>query len=152
MDNERLPHGADRATHTKLGRGALSDIEWTVQLLTMMHAHEYDVLHNTSTLEVLDFLVTEEGEKIIATPQARTLTEAWLLATEARNALVLVTGKRTDQLPGPGAQLNQVAGAAGYDPHDAQAFLDHYLKLTRRAHAVVEEVFWGEKPSFEYDD
>ena len=152
VDNERLPHGADRATHTKLGRGALSDIEWTVQLLTMMHAHEYDVLHNTSTLEVLDFLVTEEGEKIIATPQARTLTEAWLLATEARNALVLVTGKRTDQLPGPGAQLNQVAGAAGYDPHDAQAFLDHYLKLTRRAHAVVEEVFWGEKPSFEYDD
>ena len=152
VDNERLPRGADRATHTKLGRGALSDIEWTVQLLTMMHAHEYGELHNTSTLEVLDFLVTDEARDIIAASQARTLTEAWLLATEARNALVLVTGKRTDQLPGPGAQLNQVAGAAGYDPHDAQAFLDHYLKLTRRAHGVVEEVFWGEKPSFEYDD
>ena len=118
----------------------------------MMHADEHEELHNTSTLEVLDFLATDEANGIITTSQARTLTDAWLLATEARNALVLVTGKRTDQLPGPGAQLNQVAGAAGYDPHDAQAFLDHYLKITRRAHRVVEEVFWGEEPSFEYDD
>ena len=151
VDNERLPRNADRATHTKLGRGALSDIEWTVQLLTMMHAHTYPELHNTSTLEVLDFLVTDKASDIIEASQARKLTEAWLLATAARNALVLVTGKRTDQLPGPGAQLNQVAGAAGYDPHDAQAFLDRYLKVTRRAHRVVEEVFWGEQPSFEYD-
>ena len=151
VDNERLPRNADRATHTKLGRGALTDIEWTVQLLTMMHAHTYPELHNTSTLEILDFLVTDAAADIIDSAQARMLTEAWLLATAARNALVLVTGKRTDQLPGPGAQLNQVAGAAGYDPHDAQAFLDHYLKVTRRAHCVVEEVFWGEEPSFEYD-
>ena len=151
VDNERLPRNADRATHTKLGRGALTDIEWTVQLLTMMHANTYPELHNTSTLEILDFLVTDAAADIIDSAQARMLTEAWLLATAARNALVLVTGKRTDQLPGPGAQLNQVAGAAGYDPHDAQAFLDHYLKVTRRAHCVVEEVFWGEEPSFEYD-
>ena len=151
VDNERLPRNADRATHTKLGRGALTDIEWTVQLLTMMHANTYPELHNTSTLEILDFLVTDAAADIIDSAQARMLTEAWLLATAARNALVLVTGKRTDQLPGPGAQLNQVAGAAGYDPHDAQAFLDHYLKVTRRAHRVVEEVFWGEEPSFEYD-
>lgn len=151
VDNERLPRNADRATHTKLGRGALTDIEWTVQLLTMMYADTYPELHNTSTLEVLDFLVTDAAADIIDPAQARTLMDAWLLATAARNALVLVTGKRTDQLPGPGAQLNQVAGAAGYDPHDAQAFLDHYLKVTRRAHRVVEEVFWGEEPSFEYD-
>ncbi|MCQ4622676.1 bifunctional [glutamine synthetase] adenylyltransferase/[glutamine synthetase]-adenylyl-L-tyrosine phosphorylase [Corynebacterium sp. CCUG 70398] len=151
VDNERLPRGADRATHTKLGRGALSDIEWTVQLLTMMHADAYEELHNTSTLEVLDFLVTDEANGIIENSQARKLTDAWLMATAARNALVLVTGKRIDQLPGPGAQLNQVAGAAGYDPQDAQAFLDRYLKVTRRAHRVVEEVFWGEEPSFEFE-
>src|SRR5699024_1270525 len=28
VDNERLPRGADRNTHTKLGRGGLSDVEW----------------------------------------------------------------------------------------------------------------------------
>ena len=37
VDSERLPRGADPATHTKLGRGGLADIEWTVQLLQLRH-------------------------------------------------------------------------------------------------------------------
>jgi glutamate-ammonia-ligase adenylyltransferase len=35
IDAERLPRGADPNTHTKLGRGGLADIEWTVQLLQL---------------------------------------------------------------------------------------------------------------------
>src|SRR5699024_8800098 len=81
VDDERLPRGADRNTHTKLGRGALTDIEWTVQLLTMLHAHEHPELHNTSTLEALD-VVEEKG--IINPLQAQILREAWLTATAAR--------------------------------------------------------------------
>lgn len=141
IDDERLPRGADRTTHTKLGRGALTDIEWTVQLLTMMHAHEYPELHNTSTLETLDVIAEKE---IIPPEQVAILREAWLCATNARNSLVLVKGRRTDQLPGPGPALAQVAGAAGWDPEDYQGFLEHYLKLTRKARQVVDEVFWGE--------
>ena len=151
VDNERLPRGADRATHTKLGRGALADVEWTVQLLTMMHAHEYPQLHNTSTLEVLDFLEELDNPDVLSAEQAVTLRTAWLAATNARNALVLVSGKRTDQLPAPGPQLAPVAGSAGYDPEDQQAFYEDYLRVTRRAHQVVEEVFWGEAASLEFD-
>ncbi|MDU7511593.1 MAG: bifunctional glutamine-synthetase adenylyltransferase/deadenyltransferase, partial [Corynebacterium sp.] len=147
VDNERLPRGADRNTHTKLGRGALTDIEWTVQLLTMMHAHEYAELHDPSTLRVLDAL---EETAILSAGQVSDLREAWLMATDARNALVLVRGKRVDQLPGPGPQLAQVAGAAGWAPEDNQEFLEHYLKLTRHARKVVDEVFWGEEESFEH--
>src|SRR5699024_9839585 len=91
IDDERLPRGADRTTHTKLGRGALTDIEWTVQLLTMMHAHEYPELHNTSTLETLDVIAEKE---IIPPEQVAILREAWLCATNARNSLVLVKGRR----------------------------------------------------------
>lgn len=141
VDDERLPRGADRSTHTKLGRGGLSDVEWTVQLLTMMHAHEYERLHNTSTLETLDVLAEEE---LLSRDKAEMLKDAWLVATNARNALVLVRGKRTDQLPHPGHQLAQVAGAAGWDPEDNHGFLENYLKVTRRARQVVDEVFWGE--------
>ncbi len=142
IDNERLPRGADRNTHTKLGRGALTDIEWTVQLLTMMHAHDYPGLHNTSTLELLD-VFAEEG--LLPAGKVRTLREAWLTATDARNALVLVRGKRADQLPQPGPALAQVAGAAGWDPEDYQGYLEAYLKITRRARKIVDEVFWGEE-------
>ncbi|QYH19448.1 bifunctional [glutamine synthetase] adenylyltransferase/[glutamine synthetase]-adenylyl-L-tyrosine phosphorylase [Corynebacterium aquatimens] len=151
VDNERLPRGADRSVHTKLGRGALADVEWTVQLLTMMHAHTQEGLHTTSTLEALDFLAELDDPAILPASQAVVLREAWLTATRARNALVLVSGKRTDQLPAPGPQLAQVAGSAGYDPDNQQEFLEEYLRVTRRAHRVVEEVFWGEVPSLEYE-
>ena len=151
VDNERLPRGADRATHTKLGRGALADVEWTVQLLTMQHAHTHEELRTPSTLDALDFLAELDDPSVIRGADAEVLRTAWLTATRARNAIVLVTGKRTDQLPAPGPQLAQVAGSAGYDPDDQQEFLEDYLRITRHAHKVVEEVFWGEVPSHEFD-
>ncbi|QCB28885.1 bifunctional [glutamine synthetase] adenylyltransferase/[glutamine synthetase]-adenylyl-L-tyrosine phosphorylase [Corynebacterium endometrii] len=147
VDNERLPRGADRNTHTKLGRGGLTDIEWTVQLLQMMHSHEHESLRDPSTLRVLDALATTG---ILPQEQVDTLRDSWLMATNARNALVLVRGKRVDQLPAPGPLLAQVAGAAGWTPEDNQEFLDAYLKTTRRARMVVDEVFWGEAESMEH--
>ena len=138
VDAERLPRGADPNTHTKLGRGGLADIEWTVQLLQLRYAHDISALHNTSTLQALD--VIEEAQ-LIEGDEADILRQAWLTATRARNALVLVRGKPTDQLPGPGRQLNAVAAAAGWQGGDGGEFLDNYLRVTRRAKAVVRKVF-----------
>lgn len=142
IDDERLPRGANRRTHTKLGSGSLTDIEWTVQLMTLQHAHDVESLHNTSTLECLAAL--EEAE-LLSTSDVEELRTAWLTATHARNALVLVKGKRHDQLPQPGPQLAQVAGAAGWDPSDSVGYMENYLRVTRRARRVVDRVFWGEE-------
>lgn len=138
VDAERLPRGADPNTHTKLGRGGLADIEWTVQLLQLRYAHKVPALHNTSTLETLNAIGAAE---LIAEGDIDLLRQAWLTATRARNALVLVRGKPTDQLPGPGRQLNAVALAAGWGSDDGGEFLDNYLRVTRRAKAVVRKVF-----------
>lgn len=147
VDTERLPRGADRNTHTKLGRGALTDIEWTVQLLTLENAATHPPLRTPSTLVALDEIA---AAGVLSSREVETLRTAWLTATAARNAIVLVRGKRTDQLPQPGPQLAAVAGAAGWDPGQYQEFLEHYLKVTRRARRVVDEVFWGEtEGSFE---
>jgi [glutamine synthetase] adenylyltransferase / [glutamine synthetase]-adenylyl-L-tyrosine phosphorylase len=140
VDSERLPRGADPNTHTKLGRGGLADIEWTVQLLQLRHAHELPALHCTSTLATLDAIGAAE---LIAEGDVELLRDAWLTATRARNALVLVRGKPTDQLPGPGRQLNAVALAAGWHSDDGGEFLDNYLRVTRRAKTVVRKVFGG---------
>ncbi len=140
VDAERLPRGADPNTHTKLGRGGLADIEWTVQLLQLRHAHQLPALHNTSTLQSLDAIAAAE---LLAADDVDLLRQAWLTATRARNALVLVRGKPTDQLPGPGRQLNAVAVAAGWHNDDGGEFLDNYLRVTRRAKAVVLKVFGG---------
>lgn len=140
VDAERLPRGADPNTHTKLGRGGLADIEWTVQLLQLRFAHKIPALHSTSTLDTLDAIGAAE---LIAEGDVDLLRQAWLTATRARNALVLVRGKPTDQLPGPGRQLNAVAVAAGWHNDDGSEFLDNYLRVTRRAKAVVRKVFGG---------
>jgi glutamate-ammonia-ligase adenylyltransferase len=138
VEAERLPKGADPNTHTKLGRGGLADVEWTVQLLQLQHAHEISALHNTSTLESLDVIAAND---LVAADDVDLLRQAWLTATRARNALVLVRGKPTDQLPGPGRQLNAIAVAAGWQNDDGSEFLDNYLRVTRRAKAVVRKVF-----------
>jgi glutamate-ammonia-ligase adenylyltransferase len=140
VDSERLPRGANPATHTKLGRGGLADIEWTVQLLQLQHAHEVPDLHNTSTLECLAVI---EREKLLDALDVELLRDAWLTATKARNALVLVRGKPADQLPGPGPLLSAVARVAGWPTDDGSEFLDHYMRVTRRAKTVVERVFGG---------
>jgi hypothetical protein len=138
VDAERLPRGADPNTHTKLGRGGLADVEWTVQLLQLRHAHEVPGLRTTSTLDAFEAIGAAE---LMPESDVAQLRAAWLTATRARNALVLVRGKPTDQLPGPGRQLNAVAAAAGWPGGDGGEFLDNYLRVTRRAKAVVGKVF-----------
>lgn len=141
VDSERLPKGADKNLHTKLGRGGLSDVEWTAQLLTMQHSHESEHLRDTSTLGVLKEMAAAE---LISEADAATMREAWITATNARNAVTLVRGKRKDQLPSTGKPLALVAAAAGWPSEHSQEFLDDYLKKTRRARRVIDRVFWGE--------
>src|SRR5262249_41690863 len=140
VDAERLPRGADPNTHTKLGRGGLADIEWTVQLIQLRHAHKVPALHSTSTLDTLNAIGAAE---LIAEGDVELLRQAWLTATRARNALVLVRGKPTDQLPGPGRQLNAVATAAGWPNNDGSEFLDHYLRGARRGQGGGRKGFRG---------
>ena len=75
VDAERLPRGADPNTHTKLGRGGLADIEWTVQLLQLQLAHKVPALHSTSTLDTLNAIGAAE---LIAEGDVELLRQAWL--------------------------------------------------------------------------
>ncbi|SNS44217.1 glutamate-ammonia-ligase adenylyltransferase [Geodermatophilus pulveris] len=145
VERERLPRGADPTTHTKLGRGGLSDVEWTVQLLQLQHAAGRPGLQVTSTVAALQEL-REAG--LLDGDQAETLQRAWELAGRARNAVFLVRGRPSDQLPRPGVELAGVARASGYGP-DAEPgqFLDDYRRATRQARGVVEQVFYGQPPA-----
>jgi glutamate-ammonia-ligase adenylyltransferase len=140
VDAERLPRGADPTTHTKLGRGGLADIEWTVQLLQLQHAHAVPPLRTPSTVRGLQALI-DSG--LLAEDDAAELKNAWIMATRARNAIMLVKGKPGDQLPTTGRELAAVASVMGHSlDADPGEFLDEYRRTTRRARAVVERVFY----------
>ena len=139
VDAERLPRGADPTTHTKLGRGGLSDVEWTVQLLQLQHAFEVPGLRTTRTLPAI---TAAEAAGIIVKADAKALARGWLEATRTRNALMLVRGKPEDQIPSHGRELMGVARALGYpEGGDPGEFVDDYRRATRKARRVVDRLF-----------
>jgi glutamate-ammonia-ligase adenylyltransferase len=141
MEAERIPRGADRALHVKLGPGGLSDVEWTVQLLQLQHAHAQPALRTTRTGAAMAAAV--EGGLLPAEAAAE-LTAAWQLAARIRNAIVLVGGRPGDTLPTRHTELTAVARLLGYPPGDAtQALEQDYRRAARRARAVMEPLFYG---------
>ncbi|MCP3817522.1 bifunctional [glutamine synthetase] adenylyltransferase/[glutamine synthetase]-adenylyl-L-tyrosine phosphorylase [Streptomyces sp. A3M-1-3] len=140
MESERMPRGADPTLHTKLGRGGLSDVEWTVQLVQMRHGWAEPGLRTTRTREAL---AAAHAAGLMATEDAQILDEAWVLATRVRNAVMLVRGRAGDTFPSDGRELAAVGRYLGYGPGRAGELIDDYRRTTRRARAVVEELFYG---------
>ncbi|AXK37616.1 bifunctional [glutamine synthetase] adenylyltransferase/[glutamine synthetase]-adenylyl-L-tyrosine phosphorylase [Streptomyces armeniacus] len=151
MEAERMPRGADPTTHAKLGRGGLSDVEWTVQLLQLRHAAAEPGLRTTRTREAL---AAAAAAGLLDGDDARTLDEAWLLATRVRNAVMLVRGRPGDTFPSEPRELAAVGRYLGYEAEPGSTeggepggsvgeMLDDYRRTTRRARAVMERLFYG---------
>jgi glutamate-ammonia-ligase adenylyltransferase len=138
VDSERLPRGADPATHTKLGRGGLADVEWCAQLLQLRHAHAVPELRTTRTLQALD---AAAAAGLVSEADRDQLAAGWTQAARVRNALTLVRGRASDQLPRQGVDLAAVARVLGRPASDdPQEFLDEYLRVARHARQAAERV------------
>ncbi|MFI9585615.1 bifunctional [glutamine synthetase] adenylyltransferase/[glutamine synthetase]-adenylyl-L-tyrosine phosphorylase [Streptomyces sp. NPDC052236] len=140
METERMPRGADPTLHMKLGRGGLSDVEWTVQLLQMQHGWAEPGLRTPRTREAL---AAARAAGLISGEEAQTLDEAWVLATRVRNGVMLVRGRAGDTFPSGGRELAAVGRYLGYGTGHVGDMLEDYRRTTRRARAVVEERFYG---------
>jgi glutamate-ammonia-ligase adenylyltransferase len=140
VDAERLPRGASSATHLKLGRGGIADVEWTVQLMQMRFGHESAALRTTQTLPALASAV---ADGLITSVQAEAVASAWRLASRIRNASMLVRGRPSDSLPRQARDRVGVAFLCGYGTDQASRLLDDYQRTARRASVVVRQVFWS---------
>jgi len=141
VEAERIPRGADRTLHVKLGPGGLSDVEWTIQLFQLQHAHAVPTLRTTRTDEAMAAAV---AGGLLPAEDAAALMEAWRLASRIRNAIVLVRGRPGDTLPTRHGEQTAVARLLGYAPGDAaQALEQDYRRAARRARAIMEPLFYG---------
>lgn len=141
MESERLPRGADPTLHTKLGRGGLSDVEWSIQMIQLAHAHEVPALRTPRTLEAI---AAARAAGLLAPADADTLAEAWRLATRIRNVVMLVSGRASDMVPSETAELVPVSRVLGYSPGESSSLLEDYRRTTRRARVVAERLIYGE--------
>jgi glutamate-ammonia-ligase adenylyltransferase len=140
METERLPRGIDPNRHIKLGRGGLSDVEWTIQLLQLNHGNDFPELQTTETLPAI---AVAEKIGVLTNQDSVILAEAWTLASEVRNAIVLVKGKPSDVLPIDITDLAAIAYLMGYSRSRVGQLEQDYLRATRRARGVTERVFYG---------
>ncbi len=139
MESERLPRGADRKTHFKLGHGGLSDVEWVVQLLQLCHAGEHPELRTPSTLGALS---AAEGLGLIDADHAAALSASWRLASTMRNAGVLFRGKGVDAVPSSDRDADGVSRILGMETHTAEALGERYRRVARRARGAFEAEFF----------
>jgi glutamate-ammonia-ligase adenylyltransferase len=140
VEAERLPRGADPHRHLKLGRGGLSDVEWTAQLLQLRHAGAVPELRTPSTTGALR---AARDAGVLAEADAVILIGAWRLASRVRNAAVLWRGRGQDALPTNVRDLDGVARIVGYPPGSSGRLEEDYQRATRRSRSVVERVFYG---------
>ncbi|HET7653336.1 MAG TPA: bifunctional [glutamine synthetase] adenylyltransferase/[glutamine synthetase]-adenylyl-L-tyrosine phosphorylase [Acidimicrobiales bacterium] len=132
VERERIPPGEDPEFHLKLGRGSLSDVEWTAQLLQLKHR-----VPATSTAAALDALAAAGA---LGVDDARALADAYRFCERTRNRWFLVKGAPGDALPTQPEQLGRLARSLDTT---ASELRDDYRRVTRRARAVVERVFYG---------
>jgi glutamate-ammonia-ligase adenylyltransferase len=132
IERERLPAGSDPQFHLKLGRGSLSDVEFTVQLLQLQHG-----VRASGTMAALRHL---EDDGILARADAAALAEAYRFCERTRNRWFLVKGAPDDSLPTQADQLARLARSLGTTPRDLR---ESYRRVTRRSRQVVERLFYG---------
>ena len=132
VERERMPPGEDPDFHLKLGRGSLSDVEWTVQLAQLRHG-----VRSPSTMGALDALATEG---VLSPGDAEELASAYRLCETIRNRLYLVAADARDALPAQGSTM-LLWLARSLDTTPAQLRED-YRRATRRARRVVERLFY----------
>ncbi|WP_104164285.1 bifunctional [glutamine synthetase] adenylyltransferase/[glutamine synthetase]-adenylyl-L-tyrosine phosphorylase [Arthrobacter sp. SX1312] len=140
VEAERLPRGADPSRHLKLGRGALSDVEWLVQLLQLQHAHALPALRVQSTLAALQVI---EAEGLVPAEDVAMLRGSWTLATRIRAANLIWSGRGSDLLPSSRRDLEAVARWCGYGPDSGSHLEEDYLRMTRRSRSIFERHFYG---------
>ena len=144
MESERLPRGADPKTHVKLGPGGLTDVEWTVQLIQLRHAHAVPALRTTRTLAALE-AAQEAG--LVEASDAQVLARAWLFASRLRDAGMLWRGRLADVIPGDARDREGVARILGLHAQHGYELGEDYQRAARRARVVTERLFYGRTES-----
>jgi glutamate-ammonia-ligase adenylyltransferase len=132
IERERIPAGEDPQFHLKLGRGSLSDIEWTAQLLQLRHG-----VRTAGTVETLDALA---ADGLLSAADHDVLLDAYRFCERTRNRLYLVRSMPGDALPQEQGELVRLARALDTTPVELR---DHYRRVTRRARTTMERLFYG---------
>jgi len=118
----------------KLGHGGIRDIEFTVQMLQMLHGGRWPEVRTPNTLEALRAL----GQRQRIQPfDAVTLERNYIFLRGIEHRLQIEGGRQTHMLPEPGPELDTLACRLGYENGDS--FMNVYRERTQETRAILEQ-------------
>ncbi|WP_017614305.1 bifunctional [glutamine synthetase] adenylyltransferase/[glutamine synthetase]-adenylyl-L-tyrosine phosphorylase [Nocardiopsis salina] len=140
---QHIPAGQDER-ELKLGPGGLRDIEFSVQLLQLVHGRADDRLRSANTLEALTAL-SEYG--YVGRTDAAGLAEAYRFLRRAEHILQLDRLRRTHLMPDPGtqegpAQLRRLGRALGFTANPVTELTEARKQVSAKVRRLHEKLFY----------
>ena len=126
------------------GRGGLSDVEWTVQLLQLQHAHAVPALRTTATLAGAGRGARRPGCSSTAGRRGAARGVAAGLAAAQRRRAAGADGPST-ACPSDLRDADGMGRILGGEPGTGAALAEDYRRVARRARAAVEFNFYDSR-------
>ncbi|MCL2850522.1 MAG: bifunctional [glutamine synthetase] adenylyltransferase/[glutamine synthetase]-adenylyl-L-tyrosine phosphorylase, partial [Micrococcales bacterium] len=135
---EHLPRAqADR--QIKLGAGGLRDVEFTVQLLQLVHGRADETIRSPNTLQALAALA--QGG-YVGRDHAAQLGEHYRFLRVLEHRLQLARLQRTHVMPTAEADLERLARSMGMRLDGAEGLTERWRSVRRDVRHLHEEVFY----------
>ena len=135
---EHVP-AAESARQLKLGPGGLRDVEFSVQLLQLVHGRTDLALRSGTTLEALAAL-SKGG--YVAREDAAVLDESYRLLRTLEHRIQLFRLRRTHLMPSADADLRRLGRAVGHRRDSAQAVVAQWQQQAREVRRIHERLFY----------
>ncbi len=126
MEKE-LAQEFQKGIDVKLGAGGLADIEFSVQVLQLMHGHRNPKLRSGNTFENIQLL---SNYGILDHDQAANLGKHYHFLRNVECALRLLSEQYSSHLPKDEQALTVLARLLGYSDSPAAAFMKEYKQTT----------------------
>lgn len=138
IERERVRPPEAAVFHFKLGHGSLADVQFAVELSLLRHGGAHPEVRTHRTLEAIEALA---ATGLMEEPVAHALGEAFVLCSDVKNALEMDRRVRAEALPASPEEQVALARRLGYEEYPRRAFLEDYLRITRRARRAMLRVF-----------
>jgi glutamate-ammonia-ligase adenylyltransferase len=130
---------AEAARQLKLGAGGLRDVEFSVQLLQLVHGRTDESLRTGTTL---DGLAALSAGGYVGREDAATLATAYRLLRTLEHRIQLYRLRRTHLMPTAASDLRRLGRALGHRSSPADAVIAQWKAQQREVRRLHERIFY----------
>lgn len=123
----------------KLGPGGLRDVEFSVQLLQLVHGRSDFMLHSSTTLVALEALATWG---YVGRDDASTLSNAYRFLRTLEHRIQLYRLRRSHVIPDGEADLRRIGRSLGYRAEPVKELQDAIRRHRREVRRLHEKLFY----------